>query len=103
MGLRSFNLDEKNIETWGKCFKVGVDKHNLILSAELPVLLMIKFLQRSSTAYSTTFILADLLSDKLLIDEGGATELRQHQPCREGKLDVIPQRKPSRTDHHFKM
>lgn len=43
-------------------------------------------------------VLADLLPDEPLVDEGGPSELRQHQPRHEHHLHMVPNRHPSPPD-----
>ena len=37
-----------------------------------------------------------LLPDELVVDEGGAPELRQHQPRHQQQLRLVPQRYPAK-------
>jgi hypothetical protein len=48
-------------------------------------------------------VLAELLPDELLVDEGGALELRQHQPRHEQQLHRVPDGDPvqDRLGHHL--
>ena len=41
-------------------------------------------------------VLPQLLPDELVVDEGGASELRQHQPRHQQQLRLVPQRYPAR-------
>ena len=41
-------------------------------------------------------VLPQLLPDELVVDEGGAPELRQHQPRHQQQLRLVPQRYPAR-------
>jgi hypothetical protein len=45
-------------------------------------------------------VLPDLLPDELLVDEGGAPELRQHQPRHEQQLHLVPYRYPATRRNH---